>query len=112
MGLTAKGVANGLATLDSSGVIPDAQLPAGLGDFAQAAAVADQAALTAAAPAALTSAAASGGEAPTEAEYNALRADVVELRTQLLAAVADAVTARTKLNALLASLRTANLLDT
>lgn len=39
---------------------------------------------------ALTSAAATGGDAPTEAEYNALRADVVALRTkvnQLLAAM-------------------------
>lgn len=47
--------------------------------------------------AALTSAAATGGDAPTEAEYNALRTDVSALRT--------------KLNALLASLRTADLLD-
>lgn len=31
--------------------------------------------------AALTSAAATGGDAPTEAEYNALRTDVVNLRT-------------------------------
>ena len=44
--------------------------------------------------AALTSVAATGGDAPTEAEYNALRADVVALRTTV--------------NALLASLRTAN----
>ncbi len=36
---------------------------------------------TVAAPTALTSAAASGGEAPTEAEYNALRTDVSNLRT-------------------------------
>jgi hypothetical protein len=34
-----------------------------------------------AAPAALTSAAASGGEPPTEAEFNALRTDVANLRT-------------------------------
>lgn len=90
MALTAKGEPNGLATLDASGVVPDDQLPAGLGDFAQGAAVADAAALT--------SANASGGESPTEAEYNALRADVVAIRTTL--------------NALLVSLRTANLLDT
>lgn len=83
-----------------------------LADALQAAAVADQAALTAAAPAALTSADATGGDAPTEAEHNALRADVVELHAELTAAVADAVTARTKLNALLASLRAAGLLDT
>jgi hypothetical protein len=48
--------------------------------------------------AALTSTAASGGDAPTEAEYNALRTDVSNLRT--------------KVNALLASLRAAGLLDT
>src|SRR4051794_9968033 len=34
-----------------------------------------------AAPTALTSAAATGGDAPTEAEYNALRTDVANLRT-------------------------------
>ena len=34
---------------------------------------------------ALTSAAATGGEAPTEAEYNALRTDVVNLRTTVVA---------------------------
>ena len=43
--------------------------------------------------AALTSSAATGGDAPTEAEYNALRTDVAALRTTL--------------NALLAALRTA-----
>lgn len=35
--------------------------------------------------AALTSAAASGGDAPTEAEYNALRTDVSNLRTTVAA---------------------------
>lgn len=45
----------------------------------------------------LTSAAATGGEAPTEAEYNALRTDVSALRT--------------KVNALLAALRTAGLME-
>lgn len=43
--------------------------------------------------AALTSAAATGGDAPTEAEYNALRTDVSNLRTTV--------------NALLSKLRTA-----
>ena len=57
---------------------------------AQAAAQADVAALT--------SAAASGGEPPTEAEYNALRTDLVNTRTVV--------------NALLAKLRTAEVIDT
>lgn len=47
--------------------------------------------------AALTSAAITGGESPTEAEHNALRTDVVAVRTTV--------------NALLASLRAAGLLD-
>ncbi|GAA4439410.1 hypothetical protein [Phytohabitans houttuyneae] len=62
-----------------------------LGDATQAVAVADAPAMTSAAPI-------SGGESPTEAEFNALRADVVALRTTV--------------NALLASLRTSTLLDT
>lgn len=66
MGLTAKGVPGGLATLDSNGDLPAAQVAPGA---------------TVANPAALTSAAASGGDAPTEAEYNALRTDVSNLRT-------------------------------
>lgn len=133
MGTTAKGVANGLATLGSDGIVPDAQLPTGLGDFAQGAAVADQgalsasaaAALTATTPAALTSTTAAGAN-PTDDEYDALRADVSALRTVVAAvvvdlaairtaanaAITDAGTARTKLNALLAALRTANLIDT
>jgi hypothetical protein len=61
-----------------------------LADAAQAAAVADMGALT--------SAQLTGGESPTEAEFNALQTDVAA--------------ARTKINALLASLRTAGLLDT
>lgn len=61
-----------------------------LADALQAVAVADLPALT--------SAAATGGDAPTEAEYNALRVDVSANRT--------------KVNALLAALRTAGLLDT
>jgi hypothetical protein len=44
----------------------------------------------------LTSAAATGGDAPTEAEYNALRTDVSNLRT--------------KLNALLGAMRAAGVL--
>lgn len=61
-----------------------------LSDATQGTAVAD-------APA-LTSSAASGGDAPTEEEYNALRTDVSNLRTTV--------------NALLASLRAAGLMDT
>ncbi len=56
-----------------------------LGNATVAAAVADASALT--------SSAATGGDSPTEAEYNALRTDVAALRT--------------KLNALLASQRAA-----
>lgn len=48
--------------------------------------------------AALTSAAATGGEPPTEAEYNALRTDVSNLRTAF--------------NDLLAKLRAANVIST
>lgn len=40
-----------------------------------------QRAATVAAPAAMTQAAITGGESPTEAEFNALRTDVVNLRT-------------------------------
>lgn len=59
-----------------------------IGDLPQAAAVTDAAALT--------SAQLTGGESPTEAEHNALQADVAALRT--------------KLNAALAALRAANLM--
>jgi hypothetical protein len=59
-----------------------------LNSATQAAAVTDVAALT--------SSNATGGDAPTEAEYNALRADVVAIRTTM--------------NSLLAKLRTAGLL--
>jgi hypothetical protein len=38
-------------------------------------------------PAALTSAAITGGESPTEAEHNAVRADLVATRTQLIALI-------------------------
>lgn len=41
MATTAKGVANGLATLDSSGKLKTTQLPGDLGDFATGDAVAD-----------------------------------------------------------------------
>lgn len=70
MGSTAKGQPNGLATLNASGRIPATQT-------ARAAHVATVATLT--------STAASGGEAPTEAEYNALRTDVAALRTTVAA---------------------------
>lgn len=61
-----------------------------IGDLPQGVAVADAAALT--------SAQLTGGESPTEAEHNALQADVAALRT--------------KLNALLDALRDANILAT
>lgn len=133
MAFTAKAQPLGLATLDASGIVPDAQLPAGLGDFAQGAAVADQGALTASAAAALTASApaaltatAAAGATPTDDEYDALLADVTALRTTVAAvvvdiaairtatnaAIVDVASTRTKVNALLASLRTANLIDT
>lgn len=52
---------------------------------------------TVAAPAAMTQAAITGGESPTEAEFNALRADVVALRATVAA--------------LLTSLKAAGLMD-
>lgn len=82
-----------------------------LADATQAAAVADQAALTATAPAALTATAAAGA-APDDDEFDALLADVTALRTTVAALVVDAAATRTKVNALLASLRAAELLDT
>jgi hypothetical protein len=110
---TSKGVADGLATLNASGKVPTAQLPDGLDDIAaQAAAVADLGALTSSAPAALTSAQITGGEAPTEAEYNQLQADAAAIRTTVAAVVTDLATIRTKVNALLGSLRTAGVIDT
>ena len=82
MASTAKGQANGLATLNSSAKIPATQLPAGLSDItAQAAAVADVA------------------TANADATYGQPEADLInELKT--------------KVNALLASLRTAGVIDT
>jgi hypothetical protein len=109
MGTTAKGQPGGLATLDTAGKLPSGQLPEGMG--AQAAAVADLGALTTSAAAALTAAAAAGA-APDAAEFDALLADVTEIRAKLNLAVADLATIRTKINAVLASLRTAELLDT
>lgn len=108
-GTTAKGVAGGLATLDADGLLPSDQLPDGMG--AQAAAVVDQAALTYSAPAAQTSAAAAGGT-PTKTEFDKTVADITAIRTALVALGVDVGAGRTKTNALLASLRTAELLDT
>lgn len=79
MGITNKAVASGLATLNASGRIAAA-------NAAQAAAVADQAALTAAASVGV----------PTKTEFDKV--------------VADAVAAQAKVNALLAAMRTAGLL--
>lgn len=77
------------------------------GAVKQATFVADQGALTASAPAALTSAAITGGQDPTEAEHNALQADVAALRGTVAALVTDLTATRTKLNAVLGSLRAA-----
>lgn len=119
MGTTAKGVANGLATLGSDGIVPDAQLPASIGDFEQGAAVADQGALTASAPAALTSTApaaltasapaaltatTAAGANPTDDEYDALLADVTALRTTVAAIVVDLTALRTPLAAAIVDL--------
>lgn len=71
---------SGAALVSDGGVVTDTHLD---GDDA----VSLQAAVVAA-PAALTSAAATGGDAPTEAEYNALRTDVANLRTTLAATLA------------------------
>ncbi len=64
------------------------------------------AALTSSAPAALTSAQISGGEDPTEAEFNALQADVAALRTTLAAVRTDVNTARTERAAIQTDLAT------
>jgi hypothetical protein len=71
-----------------------------IGTLPQGAAVANAAAATVSVPAAIT-----GGEAPTEAEHNALR-------TAAVAQAADAAALRTQLNALLAALRAANIIAT
>lgn len=102
---------NGIKTITAD---VDARLDV-LAGMTQAAAVADQgaltasapaaltasapAALTASAPSALTSAQITGGEAPTEAEYNQLQADVAALRTTLAAVVVDLAALRTPLAA-------------
>lgn len=57
-------------------------------------------AATAGAPGALTSADATGGEAPTEVEYNALRADVAALRQTAIDLRTDRDTLRTTVAAL------------
>ena len=83
-----------------------------IGDLPQGIAVADLGAATASAPAAMTQAAITGGESPTETEFNTLRADVVALRGTVAALVTDAAANRAKINALLDALRDANLLAT
>lgn len=67
-----------------SGIRGKADLLAALGLGSSGDAVYVQAAVVAA-PAALTSAAITGGESPTEAEHNALQADVAALRTTVAA---------------------------
>jgi len=66
-------------TAFSSGTLVDLGAQPGTGDELY-----DQAGVVAA-PAAITSVALTGGTPPTEAQYNALRADVVALRTTLAA---------------------------
>lgn len=106
------------AELDAAGVVgtvaPDLVIDNGLvegtnaGDddevSLQAANVAAPAALTATAPTAMTQAAITGGESPTEAEFNALRTDLVNTRTAQAAMLADITALRTKLAALLTAL--------
>lgn len=81
--------------------------PAGSVDavYTQAAVVAAPVALTGSAPAALTSAAITGGESPTEAEFNLLQADVAALRSTVAANVVDIAALRTTLAAALAALK-------
>ena len=69
----------------------------------QSANIAAIGALTSTAPAALTAVAAAGA-APTDAEFDALLADVTALRTTLAATQADVATVRTKVNAILTAL--------
>lgn len=83
-----------------------------IGDLPQGIHVADLGAATASAPAAMTQAAITGGEPPTEAEFNALRADVAALRGTVAALVTDAAADRAKINAVLDALRDAGLLAT
>ena len=88
------------------GTIIDNGVVEGLDDgvVTQAGTVAAPAALTSSAPAALTAAAAAGA-APTDAEFDALLADVTALRTTLAAVQADVAALRTTLAATLTALK-------
>lgn len=90
----------------SSGLLVDNGQTSDTSDLVSAQGVhqAAPAALTSSAPAALTSAAATGGDAPTEAEYNALQADVAALRTTLAQAQVDVAALRTQQAALITAL--------
>lgn len=66
----------------------DMKIGDGTTAFASLAGGAGGTAANVAAPAAMTQAAITGGEAPTEAEFNALRADVSALRTTVAAEIA------------------------
>jgi hypothetical protein len=70
----------------------------------QGAVVAAPVALTAVATTAMTQAAITGGESPTEAEFNALRTDLVNTRTTVTALLADITALRTKQAALITAL--------
>lgn len=74
--LTPAQIPTTLATL-TAGKLTTGQIPTALASLSQGTAVADVAALTAVA--------ATGEDAPTEAEYNALLADVTAIRATLLA---------------------------
>lgn len=84
------------------GTVIDNGIVAGVEDqvITQGAAVAAAAAITTTAPAALTSAALTGGESPTEAEHNALQADVAALRGKIASLVTDITNLRTTVVAL------------
>lgn len=66
-------------------------------------------AMTAAAPAALTAATITGGESPTEAEHNALLADVTAVRAEVVKLVADLLADKKVINALIDDLQAAGL---
>lgn len=65
------------------------------------------AAMTAAAPAAMTAATITGGESPTEAEHNALVADVVAVRAEVVKLVADLLDVKKNLNSVIDDLQAA-----
>lgn len=73
--------------------------------YDQSAVVAAPAALTSVAPAALTSAQITGGQSPTEGEYNQAQADIAALRVTAAALVVDVAALRVTLAATLVALK-------